>query len=1341
MKNYLLHFSKRTVALFLFLMIIVNAYANLNHGTTKNNELNAVNTNRTDPVLPTPTFSVAPGTYTTVQYVSIQAGSGTAGATIHYTLDGSTPDLSSPVYTATITVSVTTTINAFIARTGNTNSAIATGVYVINLPVVLPVFTPPAGSFSTAQNVAITTTTVGATIYYTTDGTTPDITSPVYSSPLNVNVVETLKAIGVKNGVANSPVKSGDYVIKCATPVYTPIGATYNTYQTVSISCSTPGAIIMYTTDSSDPSLTNGTLFTTPISVKASTVIKAIGIKTGTPSSTIVTGYFTISLLKVATPSISPDKGTYNTYQLITISTDTPGATIVYNTDSLLAPTPTNGIRYTGPFLLTKPANIKTMAFKEGMLNSSPYNGTYMIVLLQADAPTYTPPAGTYITTPQTVTIGSTTPDVSIRYTTDGVTIPSETVGTLYTGPITITDKTTLKSISYKYEKLNSTVTSGVYSFKCATPVFSINPGNYSAPQTVSLSCSTPDVIIRYTTNGSLPNQYWGNIYSAPFPVNVSTTLNVIAYKTGIGNSDIASGDFYILIPTTAPQLSPLPGTFNTPQNITLSSSVSGVSFYYTTDGTDPTTASILYTGPIPVSATTTLKAIAAKTGLGNSPVTSGIYTILVPAIAPTFSPLPGSYTGNQNITLASTSPGASIRYTLDGSIPSETLGTEYTSPFNIGVNTTINAIAYGPIYSKSDVTKAIYNIKVATPLLNVQPGTFTIPQSLSITCATADAKIYFTTDGTVPSATNGTLYTGEIPIGVNTTIKTIAIKSGMADSDPITAIYVINLGKIVTPVFSPVAGTYQDTQLITITSETPVVTFVYTLDGTVPTKTNGTTYTVPVSISANSTLKVYAYKTNMIDSDVASGDYKIKPAAITFTPKPGSYTTPQTIVLACTTPGVTIKYTIDGTTPSKTAGTEYKTAIPLSTNVSIEAIAYKTGMEDGDIITGDYAFQLVKAANPVFSPVAGSFSTPQTVTLSTTTTGASIRYTTDGTTPTVSTGTVYSDPIPVTTTTTINAIAYATGFNNSDVVSGVYKINLGATDSDGDGVPDNQDQYPNDPLRAANNYYPGTGFGSLAFEDSWPFKADYDMNDMVIDYRFNQVTNSANRVVEIKAKLVLRAMGATYHNGFGIELPVLPSQVKSCVATLQNGSPVPVGNLVSIDPVNGLEKSQTKAVVILFDDGYNVLPQTGGGIGVNTTPTIPFVIPDTINLVISFNTPIGSDIFTSPIYNPFIFANKTRGTEIHLPNFTPTSLANTALFNTGEDSSNPSSQRYYKTANNLPWAINIYENYNYPVEKVAIITAFLHFADWAQSAGTLYPDWYKDLTGYRDPASVYTNK
>ena len=64
----------------------------------------------------------------------------------------------------------------------------------------------------------------------------------------------------------------------------------------------------------------------------------------------------------------------------------------------------------------------------------------------------------------------------------------------------------------------------------------------------------------------------------------------------------------------------------------------------------------------------------------------------------------------------------------------------------------------------------------------------------------------------------------------------------------------------------------------------------------------------------------------------------------------------------------------------------------------------------------------------------------------------------------------------------------------------------------------------------------------------------------------------------------------------------------------------------------------------------------------------------------------------------------------------------------------------YYKTDKNLPWAINIPTVFEYPIEKQDITQAHLHFADWAQSDGTLYTDWYEDKPGYRNASLIYTH-
>ena len=298
---------------------------------------------------------------------------------------------------------------------------------------------------------------------------------------------------------------------------------------------------------------------------------------------------------------------------------------------------------------------------------------------------------------------------------------------------------------------------------------------------------------------------------------------------------------------------------------------------------------------------------------------------------------------------------------------------------------------------------------------------------------------------------------------------------------------------------------------------------------------------------------------------------------------------------------------------------------------------------------------------------------------------------------------------------------------------SSLPPVDYTGTDSDGDNVPDHFDDFPNDPTRAFNNYYFNQGdFGTLAFEDMWPAKGDYDFNDAVIDYNFNQVTNGDNKVVEIFGTFVFRAQGAYFHNGFGFELPIDNNLVSQVSGDLN----VP-GNIVSLDSRN-LESGQTNAVVILWEDGYDLLPHPGNGVGVNTELDAPYVDPDTVNIHITFTQPIDLYDIGNPPYNPFIFANGQRGVEVHLIDHAPTDLADTGLFGQDADNSDPANGKYYRTKTNLPWAINVIEHFDYPVEKVEITNAYLKFAEWAESSGQISYDWFKDLSGYRNSENIY---
>src|SRR6202022_1800741 len=142
----------------------------------------------------TPTFSPAAGTYLGTQTVTLSDT--TSGAVIFYTLDGSQPGTTAGGSTqqynpaTPLTVSSTETIKAL--ATGMTTSGTASATYTIQSQVATPAFSPGAGSYSSAQTVSISTTSSGATIYYTTNGSTPTNNSTVYSGPITVSASETL---------------------------------------------------------------------------------------------------------------------------------------------------------------------------------------------------------------------------------------------------------------------------------------------------------------------------------------------------------------------------------------------------------------------------------------------------------------------------------------------------------------------------------------------------------------------------------------------------------------------------------------------------------------------------------------------------------------------------------------------------------------------------------------------------------------------------------------------------------------------------------------------------------------------------------------------------------------------------------------------------------------------------------------------------------------------------------------------------------------------------------------------------------------------------------------------
>lgn len=175
---------------------------------------------------PAPTFSIAAGNYPTTQTVTISDTSLAEynNTFIYYTTDGSTPTASSPVYVNPITIASTTTLKAIAILIDDYQSAVSSATYAIVPAAATPVFTPGGGTYSAAQAVTLADATPGATIYYTTDGSTPGTGSTVYSGPISVASTETLNAMAAATGYPTSAVATAAYTIHLPVPSFSVTG-------------------------------------------------------------------------------------------------------------------------------------------------------------------------------------------------------------------------------------------------------------------------------------------------------------------------------------------------------------------------------------------------------------------------------------------------------------------------------------------------------------------------------------------------------------------------------------------------------------------------------------------------------------------------------------------------------------------------------------------------------------------------------------------------------------------------------------------------------------------------------------------------------------------------------------------------------------------------------------------------------------------------------------------------------------------------------------------------------------------------------------------------------------
>ena len=465
--------------------------------------------------LVTPTFSPAAGAVNAGTEVTI-SDLHTTGTTIYYTTNGVDPTTSSNTYSSAITVDETMTIKAIAVKDNCTNSNVASATYTVSTaPIaVAPTLEPDGGLVVAGSTVSMSTTTTGATIYYTTNGDNPTTSSTQYTAPVAVNEAMTIKAIAVADGYDNSSVTTGTYVVvqhagtqadpytvadariaidanAGITGVYV-TGIVYEGGSSLQTSGDYNGAMNYWISDDGTETNKfeiykgwsfNNNAFSNVNEVQPGDVVIVSGDIKKYNSTYEFNNGSTLQSLKLVAPTFSPVAGEIEAGSTVAISDlHTVGTTIYYTTDGT-DPT-TSSTEYTAAITVNEAMTIKAIAVKENCENSNVVSAAYSVT---APAP---------VINASDVNIAYDATNGSIEYTIDNGT---GSVG----ASITTGDWLDLGEI-----------TTSAVSFTC-----SANEGNTDRTATVTLSFSgAADKVITVTQGhfevdyATLPFNYEGGV-------------------------------------------------------------------------------------------------------------------------------------------------------------------------------------------------------------------------------------------------------------------------------------------------------------------------------------------------------------------------------------------------------------------------------------------------------------------------------------------------------------------------------------------------------------------------------------------------------------------------------------------------------------------------------------------------------------------------------------------------------------------------------------------------------------------------------------------------------------
>ncbi len=432
--------------------------------------------------------------------------------------------------------------------------------------VATPTFNPEGSTFTEAQNVSIACTTSGATIHYTTDGTTPSASSNVYSNPVSVTETTTIKAIAMKEGMTNSEIAEATYTIETPTePV------TFTKVRSASNINTTDHYILVCDSarTAANGTLANSGLQAGSITISSGSITTDVDVS-GKPSTITLEaadgGYYlkfsngkyinnasgtgiSLSTIPSSIWAINSNEAgfilqnTSNSNRFLGGTNAAATAYKAYATSNFgsypLVVLYFDGTAPTNPELTVSATQLEGFTYEQGAGPCEPQSFTVSGSNLTSDI---------VITAPENFEIailGDTTYTSSITLpfgegqvasTSINVRLAAGLVRNTYSGNLTVaTTGAETKTVA-----LSGSVT---MSNAVATPTFSPDGGTFISTQSISILCETEDATIYYTTNGETPTTE-SNVYSAPLTVSATTTIKALAVKQNYLDSEIATATF-----------------------------------------------------------------------------------------------------------------------------------------------------------------------------------------------------------------------------------------------------------------------------------------------------------------------------------------------------------------------------------------------------------------------------------------------------------------------------------------------------------------------------------------------------------------------------------------------------------------------------------------------------------------------------------------------------------------------------------------------------------------------------------------------------------------------------